>query len=83
LVIRVGIAVIALPSLNLRPLGTFTMKQNIPNSFGKLKAVPKRLPDRHDWELFDNFPGLEIFEFRICRRKKFADLKTGRESFES
>ncbi len=39
-------------------------------------------PAKHDWEFFDNFPGHEVFECRICLQRKFIDLETGRESFE-
>lgn len=39
-------------------------------------------PDKHEWVFFDNFPGHEVFECRICRQKKYVDLKTGRETFE-
>ena len=46
------------------------------------KTVARCASDKHDWEFFDSFPGFEIFECRICKQKKFVDLKTGKETFE-
>ena len=42
-------------------------------------GLAKCAPDKHDWEFLDSCPGIEVFECRICRLKKFVDLKTGRE----
>jgi hypothetical protein len=73
---------------SVRPLRTFTMKPSTQSSSSKLRQLAARVglakcaPDKHDWVFFDNFPCHEIFECRICRLKKFVDLKTGRESFE-
>ena len=45
-------------------------------------GLAKCAPDKHDWEFFDAIANVEVFQCRICRLKKFVDLKTGRESFE-
>jgi hypothetical protein len=46
------------------------------------KTVVRCAPDKHDWQFFDSFPDHEIFECRICRQKKFVDLKTGKQTLE-
>jgi predicted nucleic acid-binding Zn ribbon protein len=59
-----------------------------PQTSSRLKQVSARVglakcaPDKHDWEFFDGIANIEVFECRICRLKKFVDLKTGRGSFE-
>ena len=58
------------------------MKQNTQTSSSKPDVVAKCSPDKHDWMFFDSFPDNEIFECRICRLKKFVNLKTGKETFE-
>ncbi len=64
------------------------MKPSTQSISSKLRQLAARVclakcaPDKHDWEFFDSCPGIEVFKCRICRQKKFVDLKTGRESFE-
>ena len=53
------------------------------------KARPRRVaikaglakcsPDEHHWEVFDNFPGHEIYECGLCKKKKFVETKSGCE----
>ena len=71
----------------VRPLHTLCMKSK-PQTSSRLEQVAAKVglakcaPDKHDWEFFDGIANIEVFECRICRLKKFVDLKTGRESFE-
>jgi hypothetical protein len=64
------------------------MKPSDQTRDSKLRQVAARVglakcaPAKHDWEFFDGIANIEVFECRICRLKKFVDLKTGRESFE-
>ena len=64
------------------------MKPSNQTGDSKLRQVAARIGltrctrDKHDWEFFDGIANIEVFECRICRMKKFVDLKTGRESLE-
>jgi|WetSurMetagenome_2_1015567.scaffolds.fasta_scaffold56444_2 hypothetical protein len=63
------------------------MKKDFPMSNARLRQVVKRVglvkcsSEKHQWEFFDNFPGHEIYECRVCKQEKFLDLKTGKETY--
>ena len=64
------------------------MKEDSSKASSPLRQIAARIglakcsPEAHRWEFFDTFPGHEIYECRICRQKKYVELKTGQETYE-
>jgi hypothetical protein len=61
---------------------TSTKKSSKSRHLAARVGLTKCAPDKHGWEFFDGIANIEVFQCRICRLKKFVDLKTGRESFD-
>ncbi len=57
------------------------MKKNVQQDSSKERGSTC-VSGQHDWELFDSFPGYEIFDCRRCKLRKFVDEKTGKETYE-